>query len=62
MRHVKIALGWLLLIAGVAGLFLPFLQGLLLIAAGLLILSAEYKWAQSALDALRQKLSKRRSG
>lgn len=59
MRHLKLAFGWLLLVAGVAGLFLPFLQGLLLIAAGLLVLSAEYKWAQRALDSLRQKLSKR---
>lgn len=50
--------GWFLLILGVAGLFLPFLQGVLLLAAGLLILSSEYRWAQKALLWVQQKWSK----
>ena len=41
----KIIIGWSLLILGVFGLFLPVLQGILMITAGLAILSAHYIWA-----------------
>ncbi len=47
-RALKITTGWLLLIGGIAGLFLPFLQGILMIAGGLWILSSEYHWARRA--------------
>jgi hypothetical protein len=35
-------LGWFCVVAGILGLLLPFFQGLLLIAIGLVILSAVY--------------------
>ncbi len=38
---------------GVAGLFLPILQGLLFFLFGITILSAEYVWAQKVLQKLR---------
>ncbi|WP_418060671.1 PGPGW domain-containing protein [Pimelobacter simplex] len=42
-------LGWLLLVAGVAALILPG-PGLLLMAAGLGVLSQQYTWAERLLD------------
>ncbi|XBB66994.1 PGPGW domain-containing protein [Nocardioides sp. WV_118_6] len=42
-------LGWLLLVAGVAALVLPG-PGLLLMAAGLGVLSQQYTWAERLLD------------
>ncbi len=40
-RTLRLAAGWLLVALGVAGLFLPLVQGVVLIAAGLLVLSRE---------------------
>jgi hypothetical protein len=42
-------LGWVLLLAGVAALVLPG-PGLLLMAAGLAVLSQQYTWAERMLD------------
>lgn len=42
-RWLKVGLGWCLLVVGVAGLFLPVIQGLLCIASGLTLLSTEYR-------------------
>lgn len=42
-------LGWLLLLAGIAALVLPG-PGLLLMAAGLAVLSQQYTWAERLLD------------
>jgi len=43
MRYTKnillTSLGWTLLIVGVAGVFLPFLQGILFVVLGMIILS-----------------------
>lgn len=39
-------LGWTFLVLGVAGLFLPFLQGVLFILVGLFLLSREVAWAR----------------
>ncbi|MGH6954601.1 MAG: PGPGW domain-containing protein [Alphaproteobacteria bacterium] len=38
--------GWWFVVAGVAGLFLPFLQGILFLFIGLLLLAREEKWAR----------------
>ena len=38
--------GWLLVLLGIAGLALPFLQGILLILLGLLVLSRESRWGE----------------
>jgi len=45
-------------IAGIAGLVLPFLQGLLLIMLGLIILSSEYDWARRLLAKLEARFPK----
>ena len=53
----KIA-GLLLILLGIAGLFLPILQGVLLILAGLLLL--EYEPITSYVHSLKKKWKKRR--
>jgi Putative transmembrane protein (PGPGW) len=49
-RWLKVGAGWCLLVVGVAGLFLPVMQGLLCIAGGLTLLSTEYQWAGVCLE------------
>lgn len=49
-RALLIATGWLFIVLGIAGLFLPILQGILFLVIGLLILSREYTWAQNILQ------------
>ena len=39
-------LGWMILVLGALGLFLPFLQGVLFLAIGLVLLSREVEWAR----------------
>jgi uncharacterized membrane protein YbaN (DUF454 family) len=54
MRKVVVAvIGIVTILAGIAGLFLPILPGMLLIVAGLAILATEYAMARRGLDALR---------
>jgi len=50
----KLLLGWFLVILGIAGLFLPFLQGILFLFLGVTILSAESKWVRRRLAKLRK--------
>lgn len=52
-RWAWIAAGWTFIVLGVLGLFLPFLQGILFLLIGLLILSSEYVWAHKLLQRLR---------
>lgn len=47
-------LGWVLVIVGVAALLLPG-PGLLLLLAGLVVLSGEYEWAERRTDPVRRK-------
>jgi len=47
-------LGWLLVVAGVAALILPG-PGLLLLAAGLVLLSQEYEWAEKRVEPVKRK-------
>jgi uncharacterized protein (TIGR02611 family) len=51
-RVVLEALGWILVVAGVAALILPG-PGLLMIFAGLVILSQEYEWAERRLEPVK---------
>ena len=53
-RLLLIALGWLLVVAGIAALFLPG-PGLLLLLAGLVVLSQEYEWAERRVDPIAAK-------
>ncbi len=45
-RLAFIVAGWVLLMLGAVGLFLPILPGVLLLVVGLSILSVEYAWAR----------------
>ncbi|GBD43842.1 hypothetical protein HRbin40_01325 [bacterium HR40] len=49
-RMVLTALGYGFLALGVVGLFLPFLQGVLFIVVGLVLLSRHAPWAQRLLE------------
>jgi hypothetical protein len=56
-RHLKraavLALGWLLVGIGIIGLFLPLLQGLLMIALGLYVLSRESRRVHDWVERMR---------
>lgn len=54
-RIVVLALGWMFILLGLAGLFLPVLQGVLFLFIGLIILSTEYVWAHHLLGRLRER-------
>jgi uncharacterized protein len=41
--------GWILLVVGAAGLMLPVLPGVPLLIAGLVMLSADHRWARNCL-------------
>jgi uncharacterized protein len=49
------ALGYAFLVLGVAGLVLPFLQGILFLLIGLVILAEHAPWARCLLDRLRER-------
>ena len=53
-----IIVGWTFILLGIAGLFLPILQGVLFLLIGLLILSTEYAWAHHLLQKLRARFPK----
>jgi uncharacterized membrane protein YbaN (DUF454 family) len=46
------AAGWLLLLLGAVGLFLPVLPGVLLVVVALALLSIEYAWARRWMSTL----------
>ncbi len=52
-RLAVLLLGWAFVLLGIAGLFLPVLQGILFILVGLIILSSEYVWAHKLVQRLR---------
>jgi uncharacterized protein len=58
-RSVKKALalvaGWVFIVLGVIGLFVPFMQGVLFVIIGLTILSTEYVWAHHLLTKVRER-------
>lgn len=54
-RALILVVGWLFILLGIAGLFLPILQGILFLLIGLFILSSEYVWAHNLLQKLRQR-------
>lgn len=54
-RWLILLTGWSFIVLGIAGLFLPFLQGVLFLLAGLSILSSEYAWAHKLLQKLRER-------
>lgn len=55
MRKIWVSLGgWILVLAGVAALALPG-PGLLLLLAGMVVLSQEYEWAERRVDPVKDK-------
>jgi uncharacterized protein len=54
-RIVVLVVGWAFILLGIAGLFLPVLQGILFLLIGLIILSSEYVWAHHLLRRLRER-------
>ncbi len=51
-RIVLEIVGWVLVVAGIAALVLPG-PGLLMIAAGLVVLSQEYEWAERRVEPIK---------
>ena len=54
-RIAILTLGWLFILLGIAGMFLPVLQGFLFLFVGLLLLSRESALARRLLDWLRRR-------
>jgi len=54
-RLAFIVAGWILLMLGAVGLFLPILPGVLFGILGLSILSVEYAWARRWMSSLRRR-------
>ncbi len=54
-RILLLTLGWTLVGVGILGLALPFLQGVLMIVAGLLILSRESRWVRYHVTRYRRR-------
>ena len=52
-RWLYLLVGWVFIVLGILGLFLPVLQGVLFLLIGLIILSSEYLWAHKVLTKLR---------
>ena len=52
-RWLYLLVGWVFIVLGILGLFLPVLQGVLFLLIGLIILSSEYLWAHKLLTKLR---------
>lgn len=52
-KALALVAGWTLIVLGVIGLFLPFMQGILFLMIGLTILSSEYVWAHHLLTKVR---------
>ena len=57
-RVLILIVGWGFILLGIAGLFLPILQGVLFLVIGLIILSSEYVWAHHLLARLRKHFPK----
>ncbi|HSD34874.1 MAG TPA: PGPGW domain-containing protein [Alphaproteobacteria bacterium] len=54
LRRIAILIvGWLFILLGVVGLFLPFLQGILFLFIGVLLLSRESEIVRRQVDRLR---------
>ncbi len=56
-RAIWLMVGWVLLVAGFVGLFLPF-PGFALLVLGLIVLSSEYVWANHLIGRLRGRFPK----
>ena len=51
----RVALGWILVLVGIVGLFLPVVPGAFLIASGALMLNPQRTWLLRALEKCRMR-------
>jgi Putative transmembrane protein (PGPGW) len=56
-RAALFALGWVLILGGIVGLFLPVVPGAVLILAGFAVLSPQSAWLRRALEKCRERFS-----
>jgi len=63
-RWARLACGWLLVVAGLAGFVLPVIPGIPLLLGGLALLAYEYVWAQRLMDRVKEwwKEARRKKG
>jgi uncharacterized membrane protein YbaN (DUF454 family) len=54
--------GWGFIVLGIAGLFLPILQGILFLLVGLTILSVEHHWARRWIAKILERFPRAESG
>lgn len=54
-RALLVTLGWIFVVLGVLGIFLPILQGILFLVIGFLLLSRESEWFQDKLESAKQR-------
>lgn len=57
-RLLKLCAGWGFILLGIAGLILPFLQGILFLMIGLFLLSHELPWADRLLTKVKLRFPK----
>jgi uncharacterized protein len=54
-RIATYIVGWAFILLGIAGLFLPILQGILFLLIGLFVLSSVSPWAERLLNRIRRR-------
>ena len=52
---IQTVAGWVFIVLGILGLFLPILQGILFLVIGLMLLSTRYEFAQNILHKAEQR-------
>jgi len=57
-RLLRIVFGWIFVAFGIAGLFLPFLQGILFLLIGLYLLSHDSRWARRLFLRIKERYPK----
>ena len=57
-RWLKITFGVIFVVLGIAGLFLPFLQGILFLAIGISLLASEIYWVRIRVERARARYPK----
>lgn len=50
--------GWVFIVLGILGLFLPFLQGILFLVIGLVLLAQVQHWPRRLLEKLKRRFPK----
>jgi len=57
-RWAILIAGWFFIFLGILGLFLPFLQGILFLVIGLLLLAQVQEWPRRVIDKLKARYPK----